>query len=193
LKKILKQKMIKLMIDQFEKKLIQSQSQSWSNLESSKKSVSINAKTQSDAKKTSQTSRKFQTARKNSASEKARTNESTNLTFSSSSFIWAKVMNKNITKIMKQKIKSQIIKLNETIQWKSRKMFLFSKNFVDEINSIKCRNKINKWLKNQKIDILITMINLSRIENNVIFTVSKKKHCKSVNSMSFNLKKRILD
>ncbi len=87
LKKILKQKMTKLMINQFEKKLIQSQSQSRSNLESSKKSVSINAKTQSDAKKTSQTSRKSQTARKNLASEKARTNDSTNLTSSSSSFI----------------------------------------------------------------------------------------------------------
>jgi galactitol-specific phosphotransferase system IIB component len=88
LKKTLKQKMTKLMTDQFEKKLIQSQSQSRSNLESSKKkSVSFNAKTQSDAKETSQTSRKSQTARKNSASEKARTNDSTNLTFSSSSSI----------------------------------------------------------------------------------------------------------
>jgi hypothetical protein len=87
LKKTLKQKMTKLITDQFEKKLIQSQSQSRSNLESSKKSVSINAKTQSDAKETSQTSRKSQTAKKNSASEKARTNKSMNLTSSSSSSI----------------------------------------------------------------------------------------------------------
>jgi hypothetical protein len=70
-----------------------------------------------------------------------------NLTSSSSSSIWAKVVSKNTTKIMNQKIRSQTIKLNETIQWKSRRMILFSKNFVDEINSIDCKDRINKKLK----------------------------------------------
>jgi hypothetical protein len=116
------------------------------------------------------------------------------LTSSSSSFIWAKVMNKNITKIMNQKIRSQTVKLNETIQWKCRRMILFSKNFIDEINSTECRDRINKRLKDQKIDILVTMINLSRTENSVIFTVSKKNtanqliQCRSVWKNEFSIK-----
>jgi hypothetical protein len=73
LEKTLKQKMTKLMTEQFEKKLIQSQSRS--NLESLKRFVLINSKTQSDAKETSQTLKKTQTTRKNSASEKSRTND----------------------------------------------------------------------------------------------------------------------
>jgi hypothetical protein len=83
-------------------------------------------------------------------------------------------MIKNITKITNQKIKAQTTKLNETIQWKSRKMIMFSKNLINKINSSDCKNKMNKRLKNEEIDILITMINLSKTENNIVFTVSKK-------------------
>jgi patatin-like phospholipase/acyl hydrolase len=53
-------------------------------------------------------------------------------------------------------------------------MIMFSKNFVNAINSIECRDKMNKRLKDEKIDILITMINLSRTKNNIVFTVSTK-------------------
>jgi hypothetical protein len=75
LEKTLKLKMTKLMTEQVEKKLIQSQSRL--NLETSRKSVLINARTQSDTKEMSQTSKMTQTARNNlalaSASEKSRT------------------------------------------------------------------------------------------------------------------------
>jgi hypothetical protein len=33
---------------------------------------------------------------------------------------------------------------------------------------------MNKRLKDEKIDIVIIMINLSRTENNIVFTVSEK-------------------
>ncbi len=37
------------------------------------------------------------------------------------------------------------------------------------------------------------MINLSRTNSNIVFTTSEKKHCKSTDSMSINLKKRIFE
>jgi mRNA-degrading endonuclease YafQ of YafQ-DinJ toxin-antitoxin module len=107
---------------------------------------------------------------------------------------WAKVISKNFTKIANQKIKAQTTKLNETIQWKSRQMIMFSKNFVNEINSSECRDRMNKRLKDEKIDILITMINLSRTENNIIFIISKKNianqliQCRSIWESEFSIK-----
>jgi uncharacterized membrane-anchored protein YitT (DUF2179 family) len=52
-------------------------------------------------------------AKRAQTSEKSRTNAETNST--TSSFIWAKVVSKNITKVANQRIKAQAIKLNETI------------------------------------------------------------------------------
>jgi hypothetical protein len=51
---------------------------------------------------------------------------------------------------------------------------MFSENLVTKINSLECRDKINKKLQDAKIDILIISINLSRITNSIIFTVSEK-------------------
>ncbi len=86
LEKTLELKMTKLMTEQVEKKVIQSQSRL--NLETSRKSILINARTQSDAKEMSQTSKKTQTARNNlasaSASEKSRTKDQTNSNSTSS-------------------------------------------------------------------------------------------------------------
>ncbi len=53
---------------------------------------------------------------------------------------------------------------------------------------------MNKRLRNEKIDILITMINLSRTENNIVFTVSKKNtanqliQCQSIWKSEFSFK-----
>jgi hypothetical protein len=107
---------------------------------------------------------------------------------------WAKIVSKNTTKITNQKIKTQTTKLNETVQWKSRRMIMFSINFVNEINSSDCRDRMNKRLKNEKIDILITMINLSRTENSIVFTVFEKNttnqliKCKSIWEKEFSVK-----
>jgi hypothetical protein len=71
---------------------------------------------------------------------------------------------------------------------------MISKNFVNAINLIKCKNRMNKRLKDEKIDILITMINLSRTENNIVFTVSKKNttnqliQCQLVCEIEFSIK-----
>jgi hypothetical protein len=71
---------------------------------------------------------------------------------------------------------------------------MFSKNFVNEINSTECEDKMNERLKNQKIDILITMINLSRTRNNIVFIVSKKNianqliQCRSIWKNEFSIK-----
>jgi hypothetical protein len=123
-------------------------------------------------------------------SSKSHTNNRTNLTTTSSSSIWAKVISKNTTKIAK----AQTAKLKKTIQWKSRRIIMFSKKSVNAINSTECRNRINKRLKDEKIDILITMINLSRTENNIVFTVSKKNtasqliQCRSIWKIEFSIK-----
>jgi hypothetical protein len=53
-------------------------------------------------------------------------------------------------------------------------MIMLSKNFVNDINSTEGRNRINKRLKDEKIDVLITMIYLSRTENSIVFTMSEK-------------------
>jgi hypothetical protein len=71
---------------------------------------------------------------------------------------------------------------------------MFSKNFVNEINSSECRDRMNKKLKDAKVDILITMINLSRTKNNIVFTVSKKNtanqliQCRSIWKSEFSVK-----
>jgi hypothetical protein len=159
--------MTKLIIERFENKSIQKRS----TLETSKKLNSVlNPAKFSNSNKTSQALRKILIAKTSQMSSKFHTNNRTNLTSSSSFFIWAKIINKNITKIAK----AQTTKLNETIQWKNRRMIMLSKNFVNVINLIKCKDKMNKRLKKEKIDILITMINLSRTENNIVFTISKK-------------------
>jgi hypothetical protein len=130
-------------------------------------------------------------AKRSQASEKSRADVEAN---STTSFIWAEVISKNITKIANQKIKAQATKLNETIQWKSRRMIMFSINFVNEINSSDCRDRMNKRLKDEKIDILITMINLFRTKNSIVFTVSEKNtanqliKCKSVWESEFSIK-----
>jgi hypothetical protein len=73
-------------------------------------------------------------------------------------------------------------------------MIMFSKNLVNEINSIECRDRMNERLKNEKIDILITMINLSRTKNNIVFIVSKKNtanqliQCRSIWENEFSIK-----
>jgi isochorismate hydrolase len=113
---------------------------------------------------------------------------------STSSSIWAEVVSKNIIKNTNQRNKAQIAKLNETLQWKSRRMIMFSKNFVNEINSSECRNRMNKRLKNEKVDILITMINLSRTKNSIVFTVLEKNtanqliQCRSIWESEFSFK-----
>ncbi len=184
LEKTIEQKITKLITERFENKSNQARSE----LETSKKSDSISNHTKtSSSKETSQASRKILTAKKSQTSSKSQTN---NQTSSSSSFIWAKVVSKNTTKI----VKAQTAKLNETIQWKSRRMIMFSKNFVNAINSTECRNRMNKRLKDEKIDILITMINLSRTRNSIVFIVSKKNianqliQCRSVWENEFSIK-----
>jgi hypothetical protein len=73
-------------------------------------------------------------------------------------------------------------------------MIMFSKNSVNEINSSECTDRMNKRLKNEKIDILITMINLSRTKNNIVFTVSEKNtanqliQCRSIWESEFSFK-----
>jgi hypothetical protein len=53
---------------------------------------------------------------------------------------------------------------------------------------------MNKRLTDEKIDILITMINLSRTENNIVFTISKKNtanqliQCQSIWQSEFSFK-----
>jgi hypothetical protein len=69
---------------------------------------------------------------------------------------------------------SGVADVNDTIQWKSRKMIMFSINLVNEINSSNYKNKMNKKLKDEKINILITMINLFKTKNSTIFIVSEK-------------------
>jgi hypothetical protein len=81
--------------------------------------------------------------------------------------------------------------LNEIIQWNNRRMIMFSKS---SINSSECRDKMNKRLKNEKIDILITMISLLKTENIIVFTVSKKNtvnqliQCQSIWESEFSFK-----
>ncbi len=154
LEKTIEQKMTKLITERVENKSIQKRSV----LETSKKSDSLNHAKSWNSKETSQASRKILTTRTSQTSSKSYTNNHTNLTSSSSSFIWAKVVNKNTTKVAK----AQTAKLNETIQWKSRHMIVFSKNFVNAINSTESRDRMNKRIRNKKNDILITIINSLR-------------------------------
>ncbi len=50
-------------------------------------------------------------------------------------------------------------------------MIMFSKNFVNEINFSDDKDKINKRLKDEKVDILITMC-----QNDESETIKKKKN-----------------
>jgi hypothetical protein len=104
------------------------------------------------------------------------------------------VISKNIIKMTNQKIKAQTTKLNETIHWKSRRMIMFSKNAVNEINSTEYKDKMNQKLRDEKINILITMINLSQIRNSIVFTIFEKNianqliQCRSVWKNEFFIK-----
>ncbi len=162
-----------------------SQARSKTTLEVAKKSLSNHAKSQL---KLNEEIQQVQ------SSEKSQTNDECSL--STSSF-WAEVVSKNTIKTIKtanQKIKTQTAKLNETIQWKSRRMIMFSKTSVTEINSSECRDKMNKRLQDAKIDILITLINLSRTGNSIVFTVSEKNtadqliKCRSIWKNEFSVK-----
>jgi hypothetical protein len=163
------------------------QSEKNSNISNTSKNVASRTQSKENshkAKKSSNTNSQF--------SEKIILNAEKASTSSTST--WAEVISKNTTKNANQKIKAQTAKLNETIQWKSRRMIMFSRNFVDEINSIDCRDRMNKRLKNEKIDILITMINLSKTKNSIVFTVAKKNttnqliKCRSVWENEFSVK-----
>jgi hypothetical protein len=70
---------------------------------------------------------------------------------------------------------------------------MFSNHFVNEINSFKCRDKMNKRLKDEKIDILIYNDQFIKIRKQHHFHDLEKKHCKSINSMSIRLKQRIFN
>jgi hypothetical protein len=185
LEKTIEQKMTRFLTERLNNKSIQTKSAS----ETSKKSNSSSNAKLINSKETFHVSKTL-IKEKSQASQKAHTNDQTNSTSLSSSSIWAKVVSKNTTKIAK----AQTAKLNETIQWKSRRMIMFSKNFVNAINSTECRDRMNKRLKDEKIDILITMIKLSKTENNIVFIVSKKNtanqliQCRSVWENEFSIK-----
>ncbi len=140
----------------------------------SKNTVSNDARMSANAKQASQSVKTIQVAKNAQDFEKSCTNAQIHWKFTSSSSIWAEVVSKNTTKITSQRNKAQTAKLNEIIQWKSRRMIMLSKNFVNDINSTEGRNRINKRLKDEKIDVLITMIYLSRTENSIVFTMSEK-------------------
>jgi hypothetical protein len=68
------------------------------------------------------------------------------------------------------------------------------KDSVNDINSIECRDRMNNKLQSEKSDILITMVNLSRSKNSIIFTVSEKHiaeqliQCRSIWENEFEFK-----
>jgi hypothetical protein len=140
LEKAMKQKMTKLIIERLNLSIRSSLN---ANVNTTKNISTNTAKAQSNSNsKKIETVRKSQTIRKSQSSEKCRaTTESHTSTTSST---WAEVVSKNIIKFTNQKIKAQSAKLNETIQWKSRRMIMFPKNSVLEINSTECRDRKNE-------------------------------------------------
>ena len=85
---------------------------------------------------------------------------------------WTQVVFRNTTKSLKMHEKKNFAKSAKSNAWLIRRMIVRSKNWISNINSIKYRNKINNALKlHKKLDVLIHTIQLSRIEQHIVFPI----------------------
>ncbi len=68
----------------------------------------------------------------------------------------------------------QIQQMNETIDWKNKRMITIPRIAQNSINSILLRNKINNALKKQNItNVFVTTVVLSKTKNNIVFIVNE--------------------